>query len=54
LILTKLGGRNADMQEFKQGLKDTLTLAALSISLFALAAWIETYITPHLLETVRH
>jgi len=53
LILTKLGGRNADMQEFKQGLKDALTLAVLSISLFALAAWIETYITPHLLEIVR-
>jgi len=53
LILTKLGGRNADMQEFKQGLRDALTLAVLSISLFALAAWIETYITPHLLEIVR-
>ena len=53
LIMTKLGGRKADMQEFKQGLKDALTLAALSISLFALAAYIETYITPHLLEIVR-
>jgi len=53
-ILTKLGGRNVDMQEFKQGLKDALTLAALSILLFALAAYIETYITPHLLEIVRH
>jgi len=53
LILTKLGGRNADMQEFKQGFKDALTLATLSISLFALAAYIETYITPHLLEIVR-
>jgi len=53
LILTKLGGRNADMQEFKQGFKDALTLATISISLFALAAYIETYITPHLLEIVR-
>jgi len=52
-ILTKLGGRDVDIREFKQGFKDALTLAALSISLFALAAYIETYITPHLLEIVR-
>jgi len=52
-ILTKLGARRVDTQEFKQGLKDAVTLAALSISLFALAAYIETYITPHLLEIVR-
>ncbi len=52
-ILTKLGGRGVDMQEFKQGIKDTLIFAALSILLFALAAYIETYITPNLLEIVR-
>lgn len=51
-ILTKLGGRDVDIQEFKQGFKDALTLAALSISLFALAAYIETYITPYLLGIV--
>ena len=52
-ILTKLGGKSVDRQEFKQGIKDALIFAALSISLFALAAYIETYITPHLLEIVR-
>jgi len=52
-ILTKLGGRGVDMQEFKQGIKDALIFAALSILLFALAAYIETYITPNLLEIVR-
>jgi len=41
------------MQEFKQGFKDALILATISISLFALAAYIETYITPHLLEIFR-
>ena len=51
-ILTKLGGRSVDMQEFKQGLKDALTLAVISILLFALAAYVETYITPHLLGMV--
>ena len=48
-IYTKLGGRPVDRPLLIEGLKDTLTLSLLSLVLFALAAYIETYVTPHLL-----
>lgn len=48
-ILTKLSGRKIDPPLFVEGVKDTLVLSLLSVALFAVAAYIETYVTPHLL-----
>ncbi len=48
-LYTKLGGRPVDRPLLVEGVKDTLTLSALSLVLFATAAYIETYVTPHLL-----
>ncbi len=48
-IYTKLSGRPVDRPLLIEGVKDTLILSVLSVALFAVAAYIETYITPHLL-----
>lgn len=48
-IYTKLGGRPVDRPLLFEGVKDTLVLSLLSVVLFAVAAYIETYFTPHLL-----
>jgi uncharacterized membrane protein SpoIIM required for sporulation len=48
-IITKATGEKADVAKFKQGVKDALILAVVSVILFAIAAVIETYVTPHLL-----
>ncbi len=48
-LYTKLGGRPIDRPLLVEGLKDTVTLSVLSLVLFAVAAYIETYVTPHLL-----
>ncbi len=48
-LYTKLGGRPVDRPLLVEGLKDTVTLSVLSLVLFAVAAYIETYVTPHLL-----
>jgi uncharacterized membrane protein SpoIIM required for sporulation len=38
-----------DRPLLRQGIKDTVALSLLSVALFAVAAYIETFITPHLL-----
>lgn len=48
-IYEKLSGRNADRPLLMQGLKDTLVLSLLSVALFAIAAYVESFITPHFL-----
>ncbi|MCW4015926.1 MAG: stage II sporulation protein M [Candidatus Bathyarchaeota archaeon] len=48
-ILAKLRGKQVDRQRAKQGLKDTIILAVVSVVLLFVAAVIETYVTPYLL-----
>ena len=48
-LQAKLGGRLVDWPLLKEGVKDTVVLSLLSVMLFAVAAYIETFITPHLL-----
>ena len=48
-VIAKITGEKVDRAKIKQGLKDTVILALASIILFAIAAAIETYITPRLL-----
>ena len=48
-IYTKLSGRKIDRPLLTEGVKDTIFLSLLSLALFAIAAYVETYITPHLL-----
>lgn len=49
-IYSKLSGRPVDRPLLKEGLKDTLVLSLLAVILFAVAAYIETYITPRFLS----
>jgi stage II sporulation protein M len=48
-LQAKFGGRLVDWPLLKEGVKDALVLSLLSVMLFAVAAYIETFITPHLL-----
>lgn len=48
-IYSKLSGRNIDRPLFSEGIKDTIVLSLLSVALFAVAAAVETYVTPRLL-----
>jgi stage II sporulation protein M len=48
-IMAKLTGQKVNGVKLKQDVKDTLILAIASVILFAIAAVIETYVTPHLL-----
>jgi stage II sporulation protein M len=48
-LYTKLSGQPVDRPLLRQGIKDTITLSLLSVAFFAVAAYIETFITPHLL-----
>jgi len=48
-LYAKLSGRPIDRPLLVEGVKDTVTLSLLSVALFAVAAYIETFITPHLL-----
>jgi stage II sporulation protein M len=48
-ISAKLSGGKVDRPLLMEGVKDTLVLSLLSVALFALAAYVETYITPHFL-----
>jgi len=48
-LYAKLSGRPVDRPLLVEGVKDTVTLSLLSVVLFAVAAYIETFITPHLL-----
>ena len=48
-LYAKLSGQPVDRPLLLEGIKDTVTLSLLSVALFAVAAYIETFITPHLL-----
>ena len=48
-LSAKLSGRAVDRALLREGVKDALVLSVLSVLLFAIAAYIETFITPHLL-----
>jgi len=43
----KLSGRPVDRPLLREGIKDTVILSLLCVVLFAIAAYIETFITPH-------
>ena len=45
----KMGGRQVDRPLFIEGVKDTLVLSLFSVALFVFAAYVETFITPHLI-----
>lgn len=48
-IMAKVTGEKVNMAKFKLGLKDTIVLAVVSVVLFVIAAFVETYVTPRLL-----
>jgi len=48
-LYTKLSGQAVDRPLLLEGVKDTVTLSLFSVVLFAVAAYIETFITPHFL-----
>jgi len=48
-LYAKLSGQPGDRSLFREGLRDTVTLSLLSVTLFAIAAYVETFVTPHLL-----
>jgi len=48
-LYSKLSGRPVDRPLLVEGVKDTVTLSLLSVVLFAIAAYVETYVTPHFL-----
>jgi stage II sporulation protein M len=48
-ICTKLSGGKIDRPRLIEGAKDSLFLSLLSVALFAIAAYVETYVTPHFL-----
>jgi uncharacterized membrane protein SpoIIM required for sporulation len=48
-VYTNLSGRRVDRPLLMQGIKDTVFLSLLSVALFAVAAYVETYITPRFL-----
>jgi uncharacterized membrane protein SpoIIM required for sporulation len=48
-LYMKLSGRDIDRRQLREGIKDTVVLSVISVLLFAVAAYIEAFITPHLL-----
>jgi stage II sporulation protein M len=48
-IYSKLSGRKVDQPLLSEGVKDTMVLSLLSVVLFAVAAVVESYVTPRLL-----
>lgn len=48
-LYEKLSGRPVDRPLLVEGVKDSVTLSLLSVAMFAIAAYLETYITPHFL-----
>ncbi len=48
-IYAKLSGRKIDRPLFIEGVKDTVFLSLLSLTLFGIAAYVETFVTPRLL-----
>jgi len=49
LVHEKMGGRSVDRPLLMNGLKDTVVMSVISVLLFAIAAYVESYITPRLL-----
>jgi uncharacterized membrane protein SpoIIM required for sporulation len=47
--MKKIIGEKVDGSKFRRDVKDALILAVVSVALFVIAAFIETYITPSLL-----
>jgi len=45
----KLNGQTVDRSRLREGIGDTVTLSLMSVTLFAIAAYIESFVTPHLL-----
>ncbi len=48
-VMKKIIGEKVDATKIRRGVKDALILAVVSVALFMIAAFIETYITPFLL-----
>jgi uncharacterized membrane protein SpoIIM required for sporulation len=48
-LYEKLSGRNVDRPLLKEGVSDTILLSLLSVVLFAIAAYFESYVTPRFL-----
>ena len=48
-LYAKLSGQPVDRPLLLEGVRDTVTLSLLSVALFAVAAYIETFVTPHFL-----
>jgi stage II sporulation protein M len=48
-VYGKMSGRQVDRPLFMEGLKDTVVLSFISVALFAVAAYVETFITPGLI-----
>ena len=48
-LYEKLSGRSVDQPLLKEGIKDTIIFSVLSVAMFAVAAYVETFITPHFL-----
>jgi stage II sporulation protein M len=48
-LYAKLSGQPIDRPLLRQGIKDTIILSLISVVLFAIAAYIESFVTPHLL-----
>lgn len=48
-IMAKITNEHANGGKLKQGVKDTIVLAVVSVTLFVIAAFIETWITPRLI-----
>lgn len=49
IIMAKIVDEKVESAKFKRDVKDTLILAVASVTLFIIAAFVETYITPYLL-----
>ncbi|MFQ6081005.1 MAG: stage II sporulation protein M [Candidatus Bathyarchaeia archaeon] len=49
-VMMRVTGEKVDRVKFIQGVKDTVILAIASVILFIIAAYVETYVTPHLLK----
>jgi len=50
VVTAKIAGKRIDGAKFKRDVKDTVILAIASTILFSVAAYVETFITPSLLE----
>jgi len=49
-VMVKITGEKVNRAKIVRGIKDTVILAIISVTLFMLAAYIETYVTPYLLK----